>query len=168
MRPFNISARWPVLWLALATLFLGLAGCGDRGSETSDTGDNTPPPVPANVSGPPPAAERSESGLAWVVLEEGTGDRRPTTDDRITVHYTGWQTDGTMFDSSVARGEPATFPLGQLIDGWVEGLQLMTEGERRRFWIPGELAYDNRPDRPDAPKGMLVFDVELIEIENAE
>jgi peptidylprolyl isomerase len=120
------------------------------------------------VDGPPPEAQSSESGLAWVVLEEGGGERHPTPDDRVTVHYTGWQTDGTRFDSSVVRGDPATFTLGQLIAGWVEGLQLMTEGERRRFWIPGELAYDNRPDRPDAPKGMLVFDVELIEIGGSE
>lgn len=168
MNPSRIPVRRAVLCLALAALFLSLAGCGDRGPESTETDGDTPPPVPANVAGPPPEAERSESGLAWIVLAEGTGDRRPTTDDRITVHYTGWQTDGTMFDSSVARGEPATFPLGRLIDGWVEGLQMMTEGERRRFWIPGELAYDNRSDRPDAPKGMLVFDVELIEIVDAE
>lgn len=167
MSPSCIPVRRSLLWLTLVTLFLGLAGCGDRGPEMAETGEDVPP-VPSNVAGPPPEAERSESGLAWIVLEEGAGDGRPTTDDRITVHYTGWQTDGTRFDSSVVRGEPATFRLGELIEGWVEGLQLMTEGERRRFWIPGELAYDNRPDRPDAPKGMLVFDVELIEIVDAE
>jgi FKBP-type peptidyl-prolyl cis-trans isomerase len=68
-----------------------------------------------------------------------------------------------MFDSSVARGTPATFPLDRVIRGWTEGLQLMVVGETRRLWIPGSLAYDNSP-RPGAPKGMLVFDVELLRI----
>jgi len=76
------------------------------------------------------------------------------------VHYTGWTTDGKMFDSSVGRGQPATFPLNQVIRGWTEGLSLMVEGEKRRLWIPQKLAYGGRE-----PKGMLVFDVELITIE---
>jgi peptidylprolyl isomerase len=81
----------------------------------------------------------------------------------VTVHYTGWQaSDGRMFDSSVQRGEPATFPLDGVIPGWTEGLQLMTVGEKRRLWIPANLAYEGRPGRP---QGMLVFDVELIGIE---
>ncbi|MEA5446020.1 FKBP-type peptidyl-prolyl cis-trans isomerase [Gammaproteobacteria bacterium AB-CW1] len=143
----------------LVLALMGLIACAEHGADNGDV-----PPVPENVEGPPPEAEQSDSGLAWIVLSEGQGDRHPRPEDQITVHYSGWQTDGEMFDSSVVRGEPNTFPLGQLIEGWVEGLQLMTEGEKRRFWIPGELAYDERPDRPDAPKGMLVFDVELIEI----
>ncbi|HVV51590.1 MAG TPA: FKBP-type peptidyl-prolyl cis-trans isomerase, partial [Polyangia bacterium] len=77
--------------------------------------------------------------------------------------YSGWTTDGKMFDSSVTRGEPATFPLKGVIPGWTEGLQLMTVGEKIRFWIPGNLAYDNSP-RPGAPHGTLVFDVELLAI----
>ena len=81
----------------------------------------------------------------------------------VTVHYTGWTTDGRMFDSSVTRNEPATFPLGRVIKGWTEGVQLMVVGEKRRFWIPGSLAYDNST-RPGVPKGMLVFDVELLAI----
>lgn len=153
--------------LPLLVLVLGLVSACGSADEEDGVKDDVPP-VPENVAGPPEAAERSESGLAWMILEEGHGDRHPTTEDRIRVHYSGWQTDGEMFDSSRVRGEPAEFPLGQLIDGWVEGLQLMTEGEKRRFWIPGDLAYDNRPDRPEAPKGMLVFDVELIEILPAE
>ena len=76
----------------------------------------------------------------------------------MTVHYTGWKTDGTMFDSSVLRGKPATFPLDRVIAGWTEGVQLMVEGEKRRFWIPEALAYKGQRE----PKGMLVFDVELI------
>jgi hypothetical protein len=120
--------------------------------------------APPNVDAPPARAKRSDSGLAWLVLEEGTGATHPTTSDYLRVHYTGWQTDGTMFDSSVLREEPAVFPAGGLIDGWVEGLQLMTEGEIRRFWIPSELAYGDPPRREGAPGGMLVFDVQLIEI----
>jgi peptidylprolyl isomerase len=80
----------------------------------------------------------------------------------VTVHYTGWTTDGQMFDSSVTRGEPATFQLSQVIAGWTEGVQLMTEGEKARFWIPQELAYKGQPG---APAGTLVFDVELLKIE---
>lgn len=159
--------RCSTRWFVLIVVSLLLSACSSSGDPAGNDA-NTVPPVPENVAAPPPEAERSESGLAWIVLEEGSGERRPTPENRITVHYTGWQTDGTRFDSSVVRGEPATFKLGQLIAGWVEGLQLMTEGERRRFWIPGELAYDNRPDRPNAPKGMLVFDVELIEIAESE
>ena len=79
---------------------------------------------------------------------------------RVTVHYTGWTTDGKMFDSSVARGKPATFPLTGVIRGWTQGLQLMVVGEKRRFWIPQKLAYQGRD-----PKGMLVFEVELISLE---
>jgi len=78
------------------------------------------------------------------------------------VHYSGWTTDGKGFDSSVARGQPATFPLDRVISGWTEGLQLMVEGEERRFWIPVELAYQGRPGKP---AGMLVFDVELLKID---
>ena len=77
------------------------------------------------------------------------------------MHYTGWTTDGKMFDSSVTRGEPATFPLGNVIKGWTEGLQLMATGEKTRFWIPQELAYKGE----SAPYGMLVFDVELLKFE---
>jgi peptidylprolyl isomerase len=81
-------------------------------------------------------------------------------DDDVTVHYTGWTTDGVMFDSSVPGGSPVTFPLGRLILGWQEGIQLMQLGDRFRFWVPGALAYDNS-SRSDAPRGTLVFDVEL-------
>lgn len=126
------------------------------------------PSVPADVAEPPEHAEMAESGLAWVVLEEGEGERRPAPEDEVTVHYTGWQTDGEQFDSSHERGEPVSFRLGDLIDGWVEGVGMMTQGEVRRLWIPGEMAYDGRDDRPDAPRGMLVFEVELLDIEPAD
>ena len=84
-----------------------------------------------------------------------------TSTSTVEVHYTGWTTDGHMFDSSVVRGESIEFPLNGVIAGWTEGLQLMVEGEHRRLWIPEDLAYRGQAGRP---AGMLVFDVELIRI----
>jgi peptidylprolyl isomerase len=118
-------------------------------------------PAPPDVKAPPADAVKTKSGLASKVIKPGTGKRNPTATSSVTVHYTGWTTDGRMFDSSVARGEPATFPLNGVIAGWTEGVQLMVEGETRRFWIPEPLAY--RGQRP--PFGMLVFDVELLKIQ---
>ena len=120
-----------------------------------------PIPAPADVAAPPADAETTASGLATRVLVPGTGERNPGPDDRVTCHYTGWTTDGRMFDSSVARGTAVRFPLNQVILGWAEGVQLMVEGETRRFWIPEELAYQGQEGKP---RGMLVFDVELIKI----
>ena len=119
------------------------------------------PTAPANVAGPPTDAEFTKSGLASKILQAGTGTDHPTVKSNVTVHYSGWTTDGKLFDSSVVRGEPATFPLNRVISGWTQGLQLMVVGEKRRFWIPEELAYQGT--RP--PFGMLVFDVELISFE---
>src|SRR5205807_9112826 len=110
----------------------------------------------------PKDAQTTASGLASKVLTSGKGVQHPSATSVVTVHYTGWTTDGRMFDSSVG-GDPISFPLDQVIKGWTEGLQLMVAGEKRRFWIPGNLAYDNST-RPDAPKGMLVFDVDLLSI----
>jgi peptidylprolyl isomerase len=118
-------------------------------------------PAPPDVAAPPADAEKTASGLASKVISKGTGTVHPTAESTVTVHYTGWTTDGKMFDSS-RPGPYATFPLNRVIKGWTEGLQLMVEGEQRRFWIPVELAYNNRPGRP---AGMLVFDVELIDIQ---
>jgi peptidylprolyl isomerase len=96
------------------------------------------------------------------VLAVGTGEAHPDAWDKVTVHYSGWTTDGKLFDSSVARGEPITFPLNRVIPGWTEGLQLMVTGEKCRLWIPEDLAYKGAAG---APAGMLVFDVELISFE---
>ena len=123
-----------------------------------------PPPVPTDVKAAPRDAKKTASGLAYKVLQKGKGTDHPTAANRVTVHYSGWTTDGKMFDSSVARGEPATFPLGGVIKGWTEGVQLMVVGEKTRFWIPSELAYGDKPARQGAPSGMLVFDIELISI----
>lgn len=120
----------------------------------------TPIPAPADVAKPPADAAKTASGLAFKVLTPGTGTAKPGATDMVTVHYTGWTTDGKMFDSSLARNAPSTFPVNRVIKGWGEGVQLMVAGEKRRFWIPQELAYGGQPGRP---AGMLVFDVEMIE-----
>ncbi len=117
--------------------------------------------APENVAAAPAAAQKTQSGLASIILKEGTGGEKPSASDKVTVHYTGWTTDGKMFDSSVERGTPATFGLNQVIKGWTEGLQLMVEGEKRRFWIPADLAYGENPGS-GRPGGTLCFDVELL------
>lgn len=125
---------------------------------------NTVPEAPSDVQAPAADAIKTDSGLASKVLQKGTGSKHPAPADTVTVHYSGWTTDGKMFDSSIKRGQPASFPLNRVIKGWTEGLQLMVVGEKRRLWIPAELAYNNMPGRP---AGMLVFDVELIDIKEA-
>jgi len=126
----------------------------------SAAAQNAPIPAPPDVAAPPADAQKTPSGLATKVLTPGGGKDHPTRDDLVTVHYTGWTTDGKMFDSSVQRGQPATFGVARVIPGFGEGLQLMTVGEKRRLWIPESLAYKGQRD----PKGMLVFDVELLDI----
>jgi FKBP-type peptidyl-prolyl cis-trans isomerase len=121
----------------------------------------SPTEPPPDVKAPPSDAKRTASGIAYKVITAGTGRRHPNATNRVTVHYSGWTTDGKLFDSSVMRGEPATFPLDGVIAGWTEGVQLMTVGEKTRFWIPEALAYKGER----APRGMLVFDVELLGIE---
>ena len=121
-------------------------------------------PAPEDVAAIPADATITEDGIGIRFLQQGDGENFPTLEDEITIHYTGWQTDGSMFDSSRLRGEPSTFQLGGLIPGWKLSVPSMSKGSRALIWIPGDLAYDNRPDRPDAPKGMLVFDIELIDI----
>ena len=123
-----------------------------------------PLPAPADVAAAPKDAKKTPSGLAYKVLKKGTGTQHPTEQSQVEVHYTGWTTDGKMFDSSVVRGEPTTFPLAGVIKGWTEGVQLMVVGEKARFWIPGNLAYGDTPRRPGAPAGTLVFDIELLKI----
>jgi FKBP-type peptidyl-prolyl cis-trans isomerase len=124
-------------------------------------GDAAAIPAPPDVAAPPADAQVTASGLASKVLQAGSGSDHPLAVDKVKVHYTGWTTDGKMFDSSVVRGKPALFPLDRVIAGWTEGVQLMVEGEKRRFWIPEKLAYAGRPGKP---QGMLVFDVELLDI----
>ena len=122
-----------------------------------------PPPVPEDVAAAPATAKKPASGLAYRVLTPGTGTEHPLATSNVTVNYSGWTLDGKMFDSSVTRGTPAQFRLNGVIKGWTEGVQLMVKGEKVRFWIPGSLAYGDKPTRPGAPSGTLVFDIELID-----
>lgn len=106
----------------------------------------------------------TESGLQYKVEKEGTG-AKPTANDKVKVHYTGTLLDGTKFDSSVDRGEPAEFGVGQVIKGWTEGLQIMPVGSKYIFWIPSELAYGERGAGQDIkPNSVLKFEVELLDI----
>jgi hypothetical protein len=123
-----------------------------------------PPPVPDDVKAAPATATKTASGLAYRVIKKGSGAQSPKATDEVSVNYTGWTTDGKMFDSSITRGQPASFRLNQVIKGWTEGVQLMHVGDTVRFWIPGDLAYGDTPKRPGAPAGTLVFDVELLAI----
>jgi len=144
-----LSSAFCLLWLACS-----------RSAPSSGVAQVPPPP---DVAAAPADAVRTSSNLVSKVLTPGKGTRHPRPNSTVTVHYTGWTTDGKTFDSSVTRGKPATFSLDQVIPGWTEGLQMMVEGEKRRFWIPGTLAYDGQAGRP---QGTLVFDVELIRIDS--
>lgn len=141
---------------ALSALTIALAFATAISAQQS-----APIPAPADVAKPPADATTTASGLAFKVLQAGKGTAKPALTDLVTVNYTGWTTDGKMFDSSAATGKPVTFPLNRLIKGWGEGVQLMVAGEKRRFWIPQSLAYNGQPGRP---AGMLVFDIELVDL----
>lgn len=105
------------------------------------------------------------SGLQYSVIKEGTG-KKPKATDKVVCHYEGTLIDGTIFDSSIKRGEPATFPLNMVIAGWTEGLQLMAEGAKYRFFIPYNLAYGEAGAAGSIPPyAALIFDVELIEVQ---
>jgi peptidylprolyl isomerase len=123
------------------------------------------PETPDDVAGPPPTATRTQSGLAYRVLKPGTG-RTPAKTDTVYVIYSGWTSDGHLFDSSVPRGRPMAVQVNGVIGGWTEGLQLMKEGEKARLWIPGELAYGATSTSPGKPAGILVFDIEMVRIKD--
>lgn len=108
--------------------------------------------------------ETTASGLQYKVLQQGTGQQHPGPRDTVKVHYHGTLIDGTVFDSSVERGEPIEFGLHQVIKGWTEGLQLMVVGEKTRLFIPSELAYGDRATGAIGPGSTLIFDVELLGI----
>jgi FKBP-type peptidyl-prolyl cis-trans isomerase len=160
------------LWIPSALAY------GDRSMGGSPSGDLVfdvelldivpapkPPAVPEDVKAAPASAKKTASGLAYRVLTPGTGQDHPQASSAVVVNYSGWTPDGKMFDSSVTRGQPARFRLDRVIKGWTEGVALMTKGEKARFWIPGSLAYGDKPTRPGAPAGPLVFDIELIDFQ---
>lgn len=108
--------------------------------------------------------EVTHTGLQYQLLEPGSGETHPRATDRVKVHYHGTLLDGTVFDSSVSRGEPIEFGLGQVIKGWTEGLQLMVEGQKMRLFIPPELGYGKSGAGAIGPGSVLIFDVELLAI----
>ena len=119
-------------------------------------------PAPESVAAAPADAKKTASGLAYKILEPAPAGSAETAgaNDSVKVEYSGWTTDGVTFDTTEGRAA-TTFKVGQVIPGWTEGMQLMHQGEKMRFWIPEELAYKGRKGRP---QGMLVFDVKLVEI----
>jgi FKBP-type peptidyl-prolyl cis-trans isomerase len=123
-----------------------------------------PPQVPSDVEAPPKDAKKTASGLAYKFIRRGKGKEHPSASSTVEVHYSGWTPDGKMFDSSVARGKSIAFPLNGVVKGWTEGVQLMVVGDKVRLWIPGALAYGDKPARDGSPTGPLVFDIELLEI----
>jgi peptidylprolyl isomerase len=118
-----------------------------------------PPPTPPDVAAPPKDAQKTASGVFYKEIKPGDGKSHPAATDTVTVNYTGWTTDGRMFDSSFMAGKPTPMPLNGVIKGWTDGIPTMTTGGTTRFWIPVELAYNHAKGKPD---GMLVFDVELV------
>ena len=166
------------LFMAMAAmLVMGMPSCSSNTSNSENTDEAVVADVPEIKSNleigrefleqnaKNDSVKVTESGLQYMVLKEGTG-AKPGPTDMVTVHYTGTLIDGTVFDSSVERGEPATFPLDGVIAGWTEGLQLMSEGAKYRLFIPSELAYgSNGSGNKIQPNSALIFDVELIKVE---
>jgi peptidylprolyl isomerase len=157
------------LWMSPALAFGNTPGApmtagGDIVLELELLAIPEPPPVPKDLKAPPKDALKTESGLVYKIMTKGSGTTRPTAASQVSVHYSGWSQDGKLFDSSVMRGEPTSFALSQVIRGWTEGVQLMVVGDKARFWIPGPLAYGDKPARPGQPAGLLVFDIELLAI----
>ncbi len=175
--------RRSVLALPVLASISSLAGCGDppttnASAEPAGSGSGPTPggkmsaaapgagdmPAPDDVAKPPADAEKTESGIFHKQLQKGTGTEHPGPTDKVKVHYSGWTTDGKNFDNSYKRKAPASFALNGVIKGWTEGVQLMVVGEKRRFWIPGPLAYGDTA-KGGRPAGQLTFDIELLEIQ---
>ena len=151
----------------MAATGLCLLGCSKT---TSTSGDNTASTNVPSVAAIAPAGSSemttTASGLKYQVLKQGTGTVSPKVTDTVKVHYEGKLLDGTVFDSSIARGQPISFPLNRVIPGWTEGLQLMKVGDKFKFEIPANLAYGaNSPSPAIPPNSTLVFEVELLGIE---
>jgi peptidylprolyl isomerase len=122
--------------------------------------------APDNLRLPPANAVRTASGLRYVILKRGSSSAHPLPSSTVVIDYTGWDFQGRVFDSSLPGGEPARFPLQGLIQGWQEGVPLMSPGDTFRFWVPGKLAYDGAPAGSDSPRGKLVFDITLHAIDD--
>jgi len=145
---------------------LCLAGCSQPSQPTTSASAGTN--VPGATAAPVAAGEMTvtASGLKYQVLKHGTGTVSPKATDTVKVHYEGKLLNGTVFDSSIARGQPISFPLNRVIPGWTEGVQLMKVGDKFKFEIPANLAYgENSPSPAIPPNSTLVFEVELLGIE---
>ena len=147
---------------------LSFVACKEQAKPAAEAPVATPAATPAE--GSPAAAASSDavttaSGLKYWVLKRGTGTVSPKATDKVTVHYEGTLLNGTVFDSSIKRGKPISFPLNGVIPGWTEGLQLMKEGDKFKFEIPANLAYGAQsPSDLIPPNSTLVFEVELIKV----
>lgn len=147
---------------------LCLAGCSkDEPTAAAPAAGSTPPaPAAAAAASKTSEMQTTASGLKYQVMQKGTGTVSPKATDTVKVHYHGTLLDGTVFDSSVQRGEPISFPLNRVIPGWTEGLQLMKVGDKFKFEIPPNLAYGPNSPSPKIPaNSTLVFEVELLGIE---
>ena len=143
---------------------LGLLGCSNATQTSSNTNSSTAQTTSTNT--PSSGIKTTASGLKYQVLKQGTGTVSPKATDTVKVHYEGKLLDGTVFDSSIARGQPISFPLNGVIPGWTEGLQLMKVGDKFKFEIPANLAYGaNSPSPAIPPNSTLIFEVELLGIE---
>ncbi len=152
----------------MAAACLCLLGCGKSSQPGTDAtaGANPPAAAVAQAGDQGTNMITTASGLKYQVLKHGTGTVSPKATDTVTVNYVGTLLDGTVFDSSIARGQPATFPLNQVIPGWTEGLQLMKVGDKFKFVIPPNLAYgENSPSPAIPPNSTLVFEVDLLGIQ---
>ena len=114
-------------------------------------------------NGQRPEVKTTASGLQYEVLTEGTGPKPSGSNARVTVHYEGRLINGNVFDSSYKRNQPATFGLNQVISGWTEGVQLMPQGSKYRFFIPSDMGYGSRGSGSIPPNSTLIFDVELLQ-----
>ena len=147
-----------------AAASLCLLGCNQPTQSNNDA--NSTPATAAATTAPSGEMKTTASGLKYQVLKQGTGTASPKATDTVKVHYHGTLLNGTVFDSSVQRGEPISFPLNRVIAGWTEGLQLMKVGDKFKFEIPANLAYgENSPTPTIPPNSALVFEVELLGIE---
>src|SRR2546422_8508442 len=150
----------------IAAASLCLLGCNPSTQTNSSSKVGTNVPAAAAVPASTNEMKTTPSGLKYQVLKQGTGTVFPKATDTVKVHYHGTLLDGTVFDSSVQRGEPISFPLNRVIPGWTEGLQLMKVGDKFKFEIPPNLAYGpNSPSPKIPPNSTLVFEVELLGIQ---
>jgi FKBP-type peptidyl-prolyl cis-trans isomerase len=153
--------------MVMAAASLCLLGCSKSTPPGADAnaGANPPSATTPDSGGPSTNLTTTASGLQYAVLKHGTGTVSPKATDTVKVHYVGTLLDGTVFDSSIARGQPISFALNQVIPGWTEGLQLMKVGDKFKFVIPPNLAYGPHSPPPIPPNSTLVFEVELLGIE---